>query len=74
MHTGDLTAGANKLRLAMEAFTAAWDDAHQTWSDKRAQKFEETYLLQLAPRAQAALEAANRMADILSKAQRDCES
>lgn len=68
----DLSTGAVKLSEATKALQLAWQEAHEQWNDDTSRIFEETHLRPLMPRVKAALEATNRMSELLSRAERDC--
>lgn len=46
----------------------------EQWNDRTSQEFQETCLDPLDPLLERTLEAIQRMADVLAKAERDCGS
>jgi hypothetical protein len=74
MRIGDLTTGATKLRLAMQNLQAIWAETSESWRDATAEALEENYLQVLAPKVKGAMEAAGRLANVMTRAQQELES
>jgi len=74
MRLWDLSAPAAKLSLALETLEAATFDVGQQWNDENFERLQETYLDPLKPSVHQALDAIQRLSEILANAQRECES
>jgi len=74
MRQWDLRTGASRLEEAMKDLKAARLRITEQWHDQTSQEFQETYLDPLDPLLERTLEAIQRMADVLAKAERDCGS
>ena len=72
MKTWDLTAGAAKLKLALESLHAAGAQVEQYWHDEAQRKFQETYLASLEPQVRSLLDAIKHLAEVLASAERQC--
>ncbi len=73
MKIADLTSGTAKIASAYKTMRVHWEDTKEHWHDANRKRFEETYLDPLEPQIAATLEAIGRLAEILAKAERDCE-
>jgi hypothetical protein len=73
MRIADLTTGAAKLSSAYKILKVRWEDTKEHWHDANRKRFEESYLDPLEPQIAATLEAIGRLAEVLAKAERDCE-
>ena len=67
-----MTPEAARLEEATEALRAAWLESGEHWDDDTRRAFRENYLDALLPRLNRAIDAIHRMADVLSKAEREC--
>jgi hypothetical protein len=67
-----LSVGTTKLRDALEALDARWQDTRKRWSDVVRQDFEENYLAPVEPDVRAALRAMDRLAQVLLKLRQEC--
>jgi hypothetical protein len=74
MRLWDLSAPAAKLELALETLEAATVDVAQQWNDETFERFREAYLDPLKPSVRRALDGIQRLAEVVAKAQRECES
>ena len=74
MRSWDLTTGATKLYEATKALQAAQSAVASQWDDKTSHDFQEEYLAPLEPRVRRTLEAVRRLAEVLEKARRECET
>lgn len=74
MRIADLNSGAAKLIDAADTLTARWQDAKEFWRDENAANVEENHLRPLVEEVTAALAAIHRLAEVLDRAQRECES
>jgi hypothetical protein len=67
-----LSAGSDKLRLAMKTLTAQWDETKSDWRDVVRADYEEKHLVPLQEQTRALLTAIGLLAQSLEQAQRDC--
>jgi len=72
MKTWDLSAGASKLKLALDSLHAARGEVEKYWSDQAHRKFQETYVAPLEPKVRNLLDAVQRLAEVLNTADRHC--
>lgn len=72
MRQWDLNAGAGKLELAYQELKKARLRISTEWDDSTYREFQETFLDPLEPLLRHTMEAIGRMADVLSKAEREC--
>jgi uncharacterized protein YukE len=72
MKNWDLTAGAGKLELSMDALRATGAEVEQSWDDEAFRKFQETYITPLEPKVQNLLDALQRLNEVLTNAERQC--
>ncbi len=73
VHRTNLTAGAAKLREALENLEVAWDEAKVHWDDASSRNFDEHHLQPIGPQVRTALDAISRMREVITRVQRDCE-
>jgi hypothetical protein len=73
MRIGNLSAGTAKLHEAMQSLEESWVQIKQDWNDANSLDFEEKHLQSITPKLKLALDAVNRLADVLARAGRDCE-
>ncbi len=73
MKVADLTTGAAKIAAAHKALRLRWEDTKEHWHDQNCRRFEATYIEPLDPHIAAALEAISRLAELLNRAERECE-
>lgn len=74
MRIADLNSGAAKLLDAADALALNWSDAKEFWRDENARNVEENHLRPIGEEIKAALGAIHRLAEVLDRAQRECES
>ena len=67
-----LSAGTDKLRLAMKNLTVQWEETRANWRDAVRADYEEKHLIPLQEETRALLTAAGLLAQTLEQAQRDC--
>ena len=73
MRIADLTTGTAKITSAYKTMRVHWDSTTDEWQDANQRRFEERFLNPLEPQLNSALEAIGRLAEILSRAERECE-
>lgn len=74
MRIADLNSGAAKLLDAADVLAARWNDAKEHWRDENAARVEEECLKPIGDEVMAALAAIHRLAEVLDRAQRECET
>ena len=73
MRIADLTSGAAKISTAYKTMRVHWEDTKEHWHDENRRRFEENFIDPLEPQIAAALDAIAALAEILNRAQRECE-
>jgi hypothetical protein len=73
MRIADLTSGSAKIAAAYKKLRLNWETTKEHWNDQNRIHFEEQYLDTLEPQVTAALDAIAALADVLGRAERDCE-
>jgi hypothetical protein len=73
MKIADLTSGSTKIASAYKKMRLHWDAAKDHWHDQNQIRFERDYLDPLEPQIAAALDAISALADVMGRAERDCE-
>ncbi len=73
MRIVDMNTGAAKLNKALEALKESWAETIETWEDQNARSFQEEHLEPIGPAIKMALDSTNRLAEVLARAQRECE-
>ena len=74
MRIADLSSGSARLRDATDALVAAWQETRQSWNDANSRSLEEDHLRPLGDEVQSAVAAIQHLAEVLARAQRECES
>lgn len=74
MRAFDLTTAAARLDMAIQALAAAKTEVQELWNDQAIANMREEYLDPLEPKVRRALEAIRNLSQVLSAAQRDCET
>ena len=69
----ELRASATRLQKSAHRLGQRWADASQSWQDQVSREFEEEFLWPIMPQIKLSLAAIHEMADVLEKAQRECE-
>ncbi len=68
----DLHSNIAKLIKAAKQLEEDWQQTKLYWHDQASAMLEEKHLQQIFPNVKLAVDATNRMAEILSRAERDC--
>jgi len=71
--TCDLNTPTGRLRQAFKDLQVARSQISDQWRDETHRKFEEEFLVQLEPCMRRTLAAIGEFAEIVGKAQRDCD-
>lgn len=73
MKIADISMGAAKIASAHKALRLQWEGTKEHWHDANCARFEEGYLEPLEMQVREALEAIGNLAELLGRAQRECE-
>ena len=60
------------LRNRVQTLDQLWQDTRLTWNDPVSRDFEEHFWLPLKAQVEAVLQAADRLAPIVARAQQEC--
>lgn len=74
MRAWDLNTGASILEDALKTLQTVRSETAEVWNDETSRKFQEEYLDPLEPRARRVVDAIRRLAEVMVRAQRDCDS
>lgn len=74
MKTCDLNTPTARLRQAMKNLQVVREQIADEWRDDTHRQFEETFLKPLEPSLRRTVAAIGQLAEVLAKAQRDCDS
>ncbi len=69
----DLTTGASRIRHTLEQLESVWRQNMDQWDDVVSRRFAERQLEPMIPKVKTALDAINRMHQLMTEVQRDCE-
>jgi hypothetical protein len=61
------------LTDSVRALRREWQRCRQSWDDRNAQRFEETFIAPIEPASRQALEAMERLGNAADDARRACE-
>ena len=61
-----------KLCYALEKLRLRWQETHDQWHDAVARDFERTYLEPLGDQIAVTVQAVDRLADVLRRAEQEC--
>jgi hypothetical protein len=56
----------------MRTLREKWTDFEGHWKDRVRQEFEEKYLAELQERVRSTMDAMDRLAEVIDRAERDC--
>ena len=73
MRIADFTSSAAKISSAYKKMRLNWDSTKDQWRDENRNHFEKNYLDPLEPQIASALDAIAALADVMSRAERDCQ-
>lgn len=73
MRICDLVTGMGQLKRSASQLKERWLETKMSWSDETARKFEDEHLGHLAPQITLTVATIHRLADLLAKAERECE-
>jgi hypothetical protein len=73
MRIADLHTGPAKINSAYKTLRLQWESTKEHWHDANCRRFEENYIDPLEPEIRNALEAIGNLAELLGRAERECE-
>ena len=73
MKTIDLTSGLAQIQRAAAQLKEQWGEAKSIWNDEASRTFQEEFLQPLLPELQLTVTAIQRLADVLVKAEKECQ-
>lgn len=68
----DLNSGVAQLTQALADLKDRWTESKEHWNDDVRRQFEQTHLAEIPTRLTQLLSAAQRLAEVLEKAGKDC--
>ena len=68
----DLASGLGQINRAAAQLKEQWGEAKSNWNDEASRTFQEDFLQPLLPELQLTVTAIQRLADVLTKAEKDC--
>lgn len=74
MRAWDLNTGASILEDALKTLQTVRSETTELWDDETNRKFQEEYLAPLEPKVRRVVDAVRRLADVMVRAERDCDS
>ena len=72
MRICDLNSGVAQLTQALADLKDRWTESKEHWNDDVRRQFEQTHLAEIPTRLTQLLSAAQRLAEVLDKAGKDC--
>ena len=73
MRICDLNTALGKMSHAFAKLKERWATAKLHWNDDTNKQFEKNLLRDIPPKLQQLVSSAQRLADLLAQAERDCE-
>ncbi len=72
MRRTDLDTSAAQLHSALKDLQRAWHVTCESWNDGASRQFAEQYLDPLIPSGRLAIDAINRMRELIGRMEREC--
>ncbi len=72
MRICDLSTGVGQLTQALADLKDRWSETKALWNDETARQFEKQYLASLPFHMQQVVGAAQRLAEVVEKAEHEC--
>ena len=69
----DLRTSIARLHRSARRLSQQWADTQQVWDDKVSREFAEEFLWPIMPQIKLSLAAIHEMAEVVERAQRECE-
>lgn len=73
MKQGDLSLGSARLYDALKKLKVKWEDTRAVWQDQVAEEIEQQQLTLLEAEVTRAVEAINRLTQVMSQARQEVE-
>ena len=73
MRVIDLNTGLARLTQAFSDLKDRWRDTKDVWNDDVSREFEQTQLQPILPHLQLLTAAAQRLLEVVGKAEKECE-
>ena len=67
-----MSAGASRLKHAMNTLHEHWEQTREVWSDRVAADFEKNHLIPLEQQVENARKGMDKIAEVLQKIRNDC--
>jgi hypothetical protein len=72
MRSGELITSISQLRDSLGTLDAAWNRTREQWRDGKSRNLAENHLQPIAVEMMSAYSAIQRLAEVLSQAERAC--
>lgn len=69
----DLATPAGRIHHALDHLETVWQQSSDDWDDAVSRRFAERELEPMVPKVKMAIDAIDRMHQLLTEVQRDCE-
>ena len=69
----DLTSGLAQIQRAAAQLKEQWGEAKSVWNDEPSRTFQEDFLQPLLPELRLTVTAIQRLAEVLVKAEKECQ-
>ena len=69
----DFATSAIRLKRAYDLFQERWEATQSEWNDTTSHGYEQEYLEALRPHVALALASAQRIAEAMAQAERECQ-
>lgn len=73
MRVIDLNTGLARLTQAFSELKERWGETKEHWNDDVSREFEKTHLQPMLPHLQLLTAAAQRLLEVVHKAEQECE-
>lgn len=73
MKNADFHSPIGRLADAMKQLEYSWIDTKESWSDSVSEKVEDDYLVPLHGQVQALIDAVEKLAGVMTKAEQACQ-
>ena len=73
MRVMDLNTGLARVTQAFTDLKDRWGETKEVWTDDVSREFEKTQLQPILPHLQLLTAAAQRLAEVVAKAEKECE-
>ena len=73
MSVTDFNGSATRFKKSVKKLRERWEETKEHWDDKTSSDFEEQYLRPILPEISMTIASVQRMAEMMDKAERDCD-